>query len=115
MMSDVEMPLRRCGSSSASACRPGRAGRRASQDGSRKVTHITEVVEFSQAEGRYVLRDLYTRPMTHGRDGAAAGELVPTGVLPSWRERILDHGLDLPVTMLEAHREAKRADEDRDA
>jgi pilus assembly protein CpaF len=106
MMSDVQMPLAALRVQLASAVDVVvQTSRLAS--GARKVTHITEVVEFSPEQGRYVLADLYVRRSKAGPDGSHGDELVPTGALPSSRGRIHEHGLELPVTMLDAHRDGK--------
>jgi len=81
-------------------------------DGSRKVTHISEVVEFSQKDGAYVLDDLFLRTYHARPDGTMGDELTPTGILPRAHARIRDHGYELPEVMLESARrrvEAGRA------
>ncbi len=58
-------------------------------DGSRKVTHISEVVPEVDEFGRYQLRDIFQfvqRGMS--ADGKIVGELVPTGELPSFMDEI---------------------------
>ena len=72
------------------------------QDGTRKVTHITQVVELT-AEGRYELRDLFARDY-RGVDaqGRILSELVPTGCLPTFIPALRSRGLDLPSAVYEA-------------
>jgi pilus assembly protein CpaF len=58
-------------------------------DGSRKVTNITEVIPEVDEHGKYQIQDIFTfiqRGMS--ADGKVVGELVPTGVLPSFIEEI---------------------------
>jgi pilus assembly protein CpaF len=110
MMSDVPMPLAALRTQLASAVDIVVQTARLAT-GARKVTHITEVVEFSLEEGRYVLRDLFVRKFRSEADGSPLDELLPTGALPAAHGRIREHGLELPVTMLEAHRHARHAKE----
>jgi pilus assembly protein CpaF len=58
-------------------------------DGSRKVTHISEVIPDLDDSGRYILRDIYRfvqRGMT--AEGKIVGELIPTGYIPSFMSEI---------------------------
>lgn len=97
MMSDVEIPLSairmQVGSGIDLIVQVGRM-----PDGSRKITHITEVVGFDPSDGRYELRDLFTRVFAKG----TRSELRPSGLLPSFRERLIEHGVDLPPSVLRA-------------
>ena len=58
-------------------------------DGSRKLTHISEVLPDLDNQGRYLLVDLF-RFVQRGRasDGKILGELLPTGELPSFMKEI---------------------------
>jgi pilus assembly protein CpaF len=97
MMSDVVMPLpairMQIGSGIELIVQVGRQ-----RDGSRKVTHITEVAGFDVDSGRYRLNDLYV--LKHA--GAAGAALMPTGQLPTFAERLTEHGVELPAAMLRA-------------
>jgi len=66
------------------------------QDGSRKVTHVTEVVGFDSERQRYELQDILVRKYagsdTHGK---IQSELVRTGVVPSFLPRLAEHGVQL--------------------
>lgn len=74
-------------------------------DGSRKITHISEVRGFDLAAQRYVLTDLFVRRYVAADvDGDASGELVPTGELPSFLPQLREHGVTLPSTLVEAAR-----------
>jgi pilus assembly protein CpaF len=66
-------------------------------DGSRKVTHISEVYPETDEHGRYVLRDLF-RFVQRGKsaDGKILGEMVPTGELPSFMSEIEINRLPFP-------------------
>jgi pilus assembly protein CpaF len=72
------------------------------QDGSRKVTHITEVKGFDREAQRYELEDLFVREH-HGVDenGRVMSELVPTYVEPAFLPQLRERGLELPGTMKE--------------
>jgi pilus assembly protein CpaF len=58
-------------------------------DGTRKITHISEVIPELDERDRYQIRDIY-RFIQKGRaqDGKVVGELVPTGYIPSFIEEI---------------------------
>lgn len=66
-------------------------------DGSRKVTHISEVIPDLDPQGRYQLRDIYVF-VQRGRtpDGKVIGEMVPTGNLPSFYSEIEVNRLPFP-------------------
>ncbi len=100
MMSDVEMPLAamraQIGSGIQIIVQVSRL-----QDGSRKVTHITEVCGFDNARQAYVLQDLFVRQYSGlDRDNRVRSQLVPTGVLPSCKHQLDEHGVTLPAGML---------------
>lgn len=58
-------------------------------DGSRKVTHISEVIPEVDEFGRYQIRDLF-KFIQRGRtaDGKIVGELIPVGNLPTFMAEI---------------------------
>lgn len=58
-------------------------------DGSRKLTHVSEVLPDVDSAGYYRLRDLF-RFQLRGKnaEGKIIGEIVPTGQLPSFMEEI---------------------------
>lgn len=66
-------------------------------DGSRKVTHITEVVPEVDDSGRYQLRDIFIF-VQRGRtsEGKIVGEFIPTGQIPSFMEEIELNRLPFP-------------------
>jgi pilus assembly protein CpaF len=104
MMSDIEMPLQamrqQIGSGVQLVVQVSRL-----QDGSRKVTHITEVMGFDLQSQKYLLQDLFERKY-HGFDdrGRIASDLVPTGVVPACLAQLHEHGVTLPDPVLEAAR-----------
>jgi pilus assembly protein CpaF len=58
-------------------------------DGSRKVTHISEVIPEVDDHGRYQIRDIY-QFIQRGRtqEGKIVGELIATGYIPSFMNEI---------------------------
>jgi pilus assembly protein CpaF len=79
-------------------------------DGSRKVTHVSEVVGFSREEGAYQLEDLFVRKFQPTSRGGMEDHLLPTGRLPTSYQRLRDHGFELPTSMLSAARQREEAD-----
>jgi pilus assembly protein CpaF len=66
-------------------------------DGSRKVTHISEVIPEVDESGRYRIRDLFKFIQRGvGPDGKILGEMIPTGKLPSFMHEIEVHKLPFP-------------------
>lgn len=102
MMSDIDMPLTALRIQLASAvniiCQVSRL-----QDGSRKITHITEVLGFDANKGEYILQDIFERQY-HGFDdkGAILSDIVPSGVLPRCLPQLHEHGVDLPAAVYDA-------------
>jgi pilus assembly protein CpaF len=106
MMSDIDMPLAamraQLGSGINLIVQVARL-----QDGSRKTTHITEVLGFNTDVGRYETQDIFIRRY-HGLDekGQIISDFVPTGVIPSCEEQLREHGVEMPAVIYDA---AKRA------
>ena len=72
------------------------------RDGSRRVTHITEV---NGMEGEIItLSDLFLYDYSSGIDehGRFLGSLAPTGLRPAFTERLHDLGIELPARLLGA-------------
>jgi pilus assembly protein CpaF len=70
------------------------------RDGTRRVTQITEVVGM---EGEVVtISDLFAFDFTAGldADGRHRGRLLPTGLRPTFTERLRDQGIELPARLL---------------
>ncbi|MET0385160.1 MAG: CpaF family protein [Polyangiales bacterium] len=104
MMSDVAMPLgairMQIGSGIDVIVQVSRQ-----RDGSRKITHITEVAGFDANSGQYTLTDLYTRRYAAHTES----RLLPTGKLPSFSERLAEHDVALPPEMHAAAVQVARA------
>jgi pilus assembly protein CpaF len=65
------------------------------QDGSRKVTAITEV---QRMEGEAItMQDLYAFELEEIRGGSVIGSLRPTGLRPTFTHKLERHGIKLPV------------------
>jgi pilus assembly protein CpaF len=109
MMSDVEIPLAALRLQIASGVNVIVQAARL-KDGSRKVTHITEVVGVDATTGRYQLQDLFVRAY-RGRDayGKLASELEPTGSLPTFLQQLTEYERELPAAVYEAARRKERA------
>ena len=109
MMSDVDMPLAALRIQLASAvniiCQVSRL-----QDGSRKITHVTEVLGYDSERNQYLMQDIFARAY-HGFDesGMIQSDLLPTGILPRCLPQLHEHGVDLPASVYEA---AKRPHQD---
>jgi pilus assembly protein CpaF len=110
MMSDVSMPLpairSQIGSGIDLIVQVARL-----QDGTRKITHLTEVVRYEVEAGVYELRDLFVRSYqgldAHGR---MQSELLPTGLMPSVLPRLSAEGLSLPASMWQASERLARGE-----
>lgn len=102
MMSDIEMPLTALRVQLASAvniiCQVSRL-----QDGSRKITHVTEVLGFDQNSGQYQMQDIFVRQYQgFDANGMIVSDIVPTGILPRCLPQLHEHGVDLPPGVYEA-------------
>jgi pilus assembly protein CpaF len=113
MMADIEMPLAAMRAQIASAVDIVVQGTRY-RDGTRKVTHISEIIGFDMSKGTYEINDLFLRKVK-GVDekGRVISKLAPTGNLPDCMETILAAGMDVPATVHEARwrreQEARRS------
>ncbi|XYH94734.1 CpaF family protein [Sorangium sp. So ce1128] len=109
MMSDVEMPLVAMRLQLASGIHVIVQVSRL-QDGSRKVTHVTELVKYDAVSGTYVLQDLFVRDF-HGTDpyGAVQSDLVATGHAPHFMQQLKEHGVELPASILQAIEQRRAA------
>ncbi len=66
------------------------------RDGSRKITHITEVL--SMEGDTIVLQDLFVYKQTSiSGDGKIQGKYVSTGIRPHCSEKLEHHGIQLPA------------------
>jgi len=67
------------------------------RDGSRKVTHITEVQGM---EGdKVILQDVFLFEQESFTDGKVIGVIKPTGVRPKFMPKIEDSGIQLPPSI----------------
>jgi pilus assembly protein CpaF len=104
MMSDIDMPLQamrqQIGSGVQLVVQVSRL-----QDGSRKVTHVTEVLGFDLEHQRYLLQDLFVRDY-QGFDasGKIVSDLVPTGNVPACLAQLHEHGVGLPEPVMDMMR-----------
>ncbi len=105
LMSDVELPLSALRIQLASAINFIVQTSRLS-DGSRKVTHVSEVRGYDAAEGTFKIINLFERKYS-GRD--AQGNLLstfePTGELPLCTEMVHSYGMAFPESVYEAARQ----------
>ncbi len=101
MMSDIDMPLaamrQQIGSGVQLIVQVSRL-----QDGSRKVTHVTEVMGFDLESQRYRVQDVFVREYRGFDDkGRIVSDLVPSGILPTFLPQLHEHGVNLPDPLLE--------------
>ncbi len=107
MMSDVNMPLLAMRIQIASGVNIIVQVARL-QDGTRKLTHITEVLGFDPSTSIYHTQDLFLRSFGGiGARGQVMSELNPTGVLPRCSSQLHEHGVDLPACMYDAARQTE--------
>ncbi|MGK5083144.1 CpaF family protein [Bdellovibrionota bacterium FG-1] len=66
-------------------------------DGTRKVSHISEVIPEVDDHGKYVVQDIF-KFVQRGRtaEGKIVGEMIPTGYLPSFMDEIALNRLPFP-------------------
>jgi len=102
MMSDLNMPLHALRIQLASAVNIIVQVSRL-QDGSRKVTHISEVLGWDLATETYQIQDIFHREV-HGLGdrGEILSDFVPTGYVPRCLEQVREHGMDLPQAIYAA-------------
>jgi pilus assembly protein CpaF len=99
LMAGIELPLRAIRDQTASALNLIVHLSRL-QDGSRRVTEISEIVG---SEGDVVsISDLYSFDYSAGvtTDGRHLGTLMPTGLRPTFTDRLGDLGIELPARLL---------------
>lgn len=102
MMSDLQMPLAalriQLGSAVNLIVQVSRF-----QDGSRKISHVTEVLGFDPVRGEYQTADVFVRKHQGvGAGGDVQSDIVPTGYMPRCLEQLHEHGMDLPRAVYEA-------------
>jgi len=93
LMTGYQLPLRAIREQMASAVdlivHTGRL-----KDGSRKITHITEV--YGIEDDDILTQDIFTFEQTGIVDGRIQGELKPTGVRPTFMDQFRKAGVKLP-------------------
>ena len=93
LMSDVELPVYVARAQVASAIHLVIQLSRFSEDGSRKVTRITEVFGLDETN-RYQSQDLFVSCLTGRADnGMLTADLSPTGTLPTFAAELSEHAL----------------------
>ena len=72
------------------------------RDGSRKITYITEV---QRMEGNIiVLQDIFRYVQTGlDENGKSIGHFTSTGIQPSFMERFVVNGVEVPLRLFEAN------------
>ena len=104
MMSDVDLPLAALRLQIASGVNVIVQVARFA-DGSRKVTHITEVRGYDLTSQSYELSDIFRRDFAgQSADGTVQSELLPSGDIPRCLSHIRENGFDLPRAVFEAAR-----------
>lgn len=94
LMSDVEIPVYVARAQVASAIHVLVQIARFVEDGSRRVTRITEAAGLDE-HGQYRTQDLFTLRMRgKDRQGRLAGEMEPTGSLPTFCREPFEQGMD---------------------
>ncbi len=101
LMSNIELPLRAIREQIVSAVDLIVHTHRLS-DGSRKVTHITEITGMD-AQTDVIFRDLFTFAQ-HGLtpEGKVVGEFRPTGALPTFLDELKARGLPIDERIFHA-------------
>ncbi len=93
MMSDVEIPVHVARAQVASAIDLIVQLDRYSEDGSRKISRITEVVGLDE-RGQYVMQDVFECHLTgKSRDGRLLADLAFTGQPPTFAAEPYQHGM----------------------
>lgn len=101
LMSDVEIPVYVARAQVASAIHLIVQLARFSEDGSRKITRITEACGLD--DNRYQLRDLFTsRIVGRQPDGRLIADLAPVGAKPTFADEIREYGLDTQTRLTRA-------------
>ncbi len=93
LMSDVDIPVYVARAQVASAIDLVVQLNRFTEDGSRKITRITEVLGLNK-NNQYAFRDLFlSRMRGKTEEGRVVAELTPTGEKPTFAAEPRDHGL----------------------
>jgi pilus assembly protein CpaF len=104
LMSDVGMPLTAMRAQIGSAINIIVQVSRL-QDGSRKVTHISEVTGYDPDTAKYSIQDIFVRRYDgFDQEGKIVSDLTFSGVLPACLPMLHEHGVSLPEDMMEEAR-----------
>jgi pilus assembly protein CpaF len=100
MMSNIDIPLAAMRIQIASAVNLIVQVRRL-EDGSRRISHVAEVLGFDPAAGKYRLQNLFARRY-HGADakGRVVSDLVFTGIKPVCLPALEEHGARWPSELV---------------
>jgi pilus assembly protein CpaF len=82
------------------------------KDGSRRLTHVTEIEGM---EGDVITQQdifLFDQGMGFGPDGKSLGKLKATGIRPSFSDKLADQGIKLPADLFEPEPFARRSSQD---
>jgi pilus assembly protein CpaF len=102
LMSDVQLPVYVARAQVASAIHLIVQVSRFSEDGSRRVTRISEACGLGQ-DGQYQLRDLFVLRLSgKGKDGRLIGELAPTGTTPTFGREPYEQGVQDRIRLTQA-------------
>jgi pilus assembly protein CpaF len=104
MMSDIDMPLAamraQLGSGINMIVQVARL-----QDGSRKTTHVTEVLGYDVDAGKYLMHDIFAREYQGlGPKGEIISNFQATGNVPHCVDQLREHGVELPSVIYDAAR-----------
>lgn len=98
MMSDVQMPLAAMRAQIGSAIQVLVQVSRL-EDGTRRVTHVSEVGGYDAATAQYVVTDIFRRRYRRTGRGVVS-QLAPTGARSRFVEQLLEHGAVAPPELL---------------
>jgi pilus assembly protein CpaF len=103
MMSDVQIPANVAQVQVAAAIHLIVQLGRFSEDGSRRVTSISEVTGLDRVANEYQMADLFVANMKgKSKQGQLVSQLDPTGILPTFSREPYEHGMDDQVRLTEA-------------
>lgn len=93
LMSDVEIPIYVARAQVASAINVIVKITRFTEDGSRKVTRITEACGLDE-NNNFIFKDIFVSHLAGKTpDGRLIAELIPSGIKPTFKDEIHEHGM----------------------
>ena len=100
MMSDVQIPAYVAQAQVAAAIDMVVQLGRYSEDGSRRVTRISEVTGLDRVTNQYLMSNLFVAKMQgKSDDGKLISRLDPTGELPTFSKEPYEHGMDSQIRL----------------